>query len=127
MSGNQKFFVCKHCGNMAGLIVDKGVPMVCCGEEMTGLVPNTVEASVEKHMPVVTVSGNNVSVAVGSVPHPMEEAHSILFVYMETKFGGQRRRLAPGQEPKASFCLTGDEPVAVYAYCNIHGLWRTEI
>ena len=127
MCGNQKFFICEHCGNMVGLIDDKGVPLVCCGDDMTELVPNTVEASAEKHLPAVTVSGNNISVQIGSVPHPMEEAHHIPFVYVETENGGQRKCLKVGAEPKLSFAFTDDKPVAVYAYCNLHGLWKTEI
>ena len=127
MCGKQKFYVCKHCGNMPELIKDKGVPMVCCGDNMTELVANTVEASVEKHLPDITVSGNNITVAVGSVPHPMEEAHNISFVYVETECGGQRKFLKVGEEPKLSFAFADDKPIAVYAYCNLHGLWKTEI
>ena len=127
MCGNQKFFICKQCGNLIGLIDNKGVPMVCCGENMTELVPNTAEASVEKHLPVVTVSGDSISVQVGRVPHPMEEAHNIPFVYAETERGGQRKCLEVGKAPALSFCFSDDKPVAVYAYCNLHGLWKTEI
>jgi len=127
MCGKQKFYICKHCGNMVGLINDKGVPMVCCGEEMSELVPNTVEASVEKHLPHVSVSGNNISVQIGSTPHPMEEGHNIKFIYVETQRGGQRKCLETGKEPKHSFCFIDDKPFAVYAYCNLHGLWKTEI
>jgi superoxide reductase len=123
----QKFFICKHCGNMAGLIKDEGVPLVCCGAEMTELVPNTVEASAEKHLPVAAVSGDSLSVKVGSAPHPMEEAHHIAFVYVETERGGQRKRLKAGEPPALTFCFSGDKPVAVFAYCNLHGLWKTDI
>lgn len=91
MNGNQKFFICKHCGNMAGFIDDKGVPMIRCGEKMMELVPNTVEASAEKHLPVVTVSSNSVRIQIGRALHPMEEKHRIVFVYVETERGGQRK------------------------------------
>ena len=127
MRGVNKFFKCDICGNMTGLITDMGIPMVCCGKKMTVLVPNTTEASTEKHLPAVTVSGNSLSVQVGSVPHPMEDTHFIGFVYVETEQGGQRKSLAPGAEPKCGFCFTDDKPVAVYAYCNQHGLWKTEV
>jgi len=127
MCGKQKFYICKKCGNMIGLIEDKGVPMFCCGEEMAELVANTAEASVEKHLPVVTVSGDSICVKIGSAPHPMEEAHHISFVYVETKRGGQRKCLKIGEEPTMSFCFADDQPVAVYAYCNLHGMWKTEI
>ena len=127
MSGKQRFFICNHCGNMIGLIKDKGVPMVCCGEEMAELVPNTVEASTEKHLPSVTVTGDSISVQVGSVAHPMEEEHHIAFVYVETERGGQRKCLKVGEEPKLTFSFKDDKPTAVFAYCNLHGLWKTEV
>ena len=127
MSSHQKFFICKHCGNMVGMIDDKGVPLVCCGESMVELVSNTVEASMEKHLPVVTFSGSRLEVRIGSTPHPMEQAHHIAFVYVETERGGQRKCLKVGEEPTLTFCLVDDRPIAVYAYCNLHGMWKTEI
>ena len=127
MSRNQKFFVCKHCGNIVGFVENKGVPLTCCGEKMDELVPNTVEASTEKHLPVATVSGDSVVVQIGSAPHPMESAHHIAFVYVETERGGQRKSLKVGEAPKLTFCFADDKPVAVYAYCNLHGLWKTEV
>lgn len=122
-----KFFICEHCGNIIGVIHDAGVPMMCCGQKMTQLVPGTVEASVEKHLPVVTVNGDKVKVEIGSVAHPMAEEHSILWVYLQTDKGGQRKNLAVGEAPSVEFALCNEKPVAVYAYCNIHGLWKTEI
>lgn len=112
---------------MIGLISDKGAPLVCCGEEMEELVPNTAEASTEKHLPAVTVSGDSISVQVGSAAHPMEEAHNIVFVYVETTRGGQRKCLSVGEAPAVSFSFSDDKPVAVYAYCNLHGLWKTDV
>ena len=127
MRSNQKFLLCKHCSNMIGLINDKGVPMMCCGENMTQLVPNTMEASVEKHLPVVSnVMANTISVQVGSALHPMEKEHHITFVFIETERGGQRKRLKVGEEPTLEFCFSNDTPIAVYAYCNLHGLWKTD-
>lgn len=122
-----KFFVCEHCGNLVGVINDAGVPMMCCGQKMTQLIPGTVEASVEKHLPVVTVDGDKVKVEIGSVAHPMAEEHSILWVYLQTDKGGQRKNLAVGEAPVAEFSLLDEKPVAVYAYCNLHGLWKTEV
>ncbi len=125
---DKKFFVCKHCGNLVGMIKDAGVPMVCCGEKMTELKANTVEASVEKHIPVVNVEGNIITATVGSVEHPMVEEHFIEWIYLETSKGGQRKSLAPGEKPEAKFSVVeGDKPVAVFAYCNLHGLWKYEI
>jgi superoxide reductase len=126
-----KFFTCKHCGNLSGVIRDKGVPMVCCGEKMAELVPNTAEASTEKHLPSVSVKAKTcgcdcLSVQVGSTPHPMEDGHHIAFIYVETERGGQRKGLNTSEGPAAEFCLVDDRPVAVYAYCNLHGLWKTD-
>ena len=120
----KKFFVCKHCGNMIGLLHDAGVPMMCCGEKMVELVPNTTDAAQEKHVPVATVEGNKVVVNVGSVDHPMLDEHWIQWVYLETDKGGHRKVLNPGEKPNVVFALTEDEkPLAVYEYCNLHGLW----
>jgi superoxide reductase len=94
---------------------------------MTELKPNTVEASAEKHLPVAEISGNELSVFVGKNAHPMEDKHSIVFVYVETERGGQRKSLNPGEAPSLKFSFSGDKPVAVYAYCNLHGLWKTEL
>lgn len=124
---NAKFYICKHCGNFVGMIFNSGVSMICCGEPMTELIPNTVEAAHEKHLPVISISGNTVKVNIGSVPHPMVAEHYIEWIYLETKNGGQRRILKPGDKPEAVFVLENDEAVAAYAYCNIHGLWETEV
>ena len=127
MCNNNKFYICEHCGNMIGMIHDAGVPMMCCGKKMTKLEPGVVEASHEKHIPLVTVDGNAVTVTVGSVAHPMSEEHSILWVYLQTSKGGQRKCLSVDEEPSVRFALIDEEPVAVYAYCNLHGLWKTDI
>lgn len=122
-----RFFICEHCGNVIGLIHSSGVPVKCCGQNMTELIPGTVEASVEKHIPVVAVQDNVVKVNIGSVSHPMTEEHSILWVYLQTDKGGQRKNLSVGAEPEVSFALCDETPIAVYAYCNLHGLWKAEI
>ena len=126
--GEKKFYICKHCGNMIGMIKSSGVNVVCCGDPMTELKPNTVEASQEKHLPVVTIEGNIVKVKVGSVEHPMTEEHHIAWIYLETEQGGQRKKLAVGSIPDAEFELVGgDKVVGVYEYCNLHGLWLTKV
>jgi len=124
---NNKFYICRHCGNIVSSIKNSGVPMVCCGEKMEELTANTVEASQEKHLPVVSILGDKVKVEVGSAAHPMLEEHSIQWIYLETTKGGQRKDLQPGEAPEAEFTLTNEKPVAVYEYCNLHGLWKTEI
>lgn len=127
MSKEQKFFICKHCHKIIGIIQDSPVDTICCGEPMQELVANTVEASGEKHLPVVSVNGNVVTVTVGSVEHPMLQEHSIQWIYLQTKQGGQRKSLEPGQKPQATFALQDDEAVAAFEYCNLHGLWKTVI
>ncbi|MBQ1375905.1 MAG: desulfoferrodoxin [Clostridia bacterium] len=127
MSKEQKFFICKHCGNFAGMIAFSGAPMTCCGEKMTEVVPNTTEAAGEKHIPTVKLEGDILTVNVGSVDHPMSEEHSIEWVYVQTENGGQRRKLYPGAKPCASFALNGEKPLAVFAYCNLHGLWKADL
>lgn len=122
-----KFYICEKCGNIVGKIHDSGVSLVCCGQKMTKLEAGVVEASREKHIPELSVNGNVVEVVVGSVLHPMTEEHNISWVYLETDKGGQRKNLNPGDEPKVSFALTDEKPIAVYAYCNLHGLWKAEI
>lgn len=126
MSEN-RFYICEHCGNLIGMINDAGVPIMCCGQKMTKLIPGTVEASAEKHLPVVAVENNVVTVTVGSAAHPMTEEHSILWVYLQTDKGGHRIRLTAGSKPVAKFCLCDEKPIAAFAYCNLHGLWKTEI
>lgn len=123
-----KFFRCEICGNFVGTIHSSGVPMVCCGQEMTELKANTVDAATEKHVPVIKQDGNTVSVRVGSVDHPMLEEHHIEFVYLLTEKGGQRNCLTVGKEPATDFALTdGDKVIAAYEYCNLHGLWKAEV
>ena len=124
---NTKFYICAHCGNIVEMVHDAGVNPVCCGQKMNELVPNTVEASGEKHVPVVTVSGSTVEVNVGSVDHPMVDVHWIEWVQVQTETGSQRKYLSPGQDPHVTFQLGEEKAVAVYAYCNLHGLWKTEL
>ena len=95
-----KFYRCEHCGNVITHFVDSGVPVVCCGEPMKELTPNTTDAAVEKHVPVVKVEDNKVTVSVGSVEHPMTEAHYITLIVLETKNGTQFKQLTPSDKPE---------------------------
>lgn len=122
-----KFFVCETCGNFVEMIKEAGVPMMCCGQKMKELIPGTSDGAVEKHVPVYSVEGNQVTVTVGSVEHPMVDAHYIEWIAVETAKGAQRKALNPREKPCAEFVLTEDDSVvAVYAYCNLHGLWKAE-
>ena len=121
----QRFFRCPHCGNIVAIVKSSGVPVKCCGQDMEEIVPGSTDAAVEKHVPVFEQVGNIVNVTVGSVEHPMLPEHFIEWISLETKQGNQRKVLKPGDAPKASFALLdGDEVVAVYAYCNLHSLWK---
>ena len=122
-----KFYICKRCGNLVEVISPSGVPLVCCGQHMSELVPGTVEASREKHIPDVKVDGKVVTVTVGSVIHPMVEEHYLDWIYLRTDKGIMRKHLKAGEEPVAIFHLGDEKPLAAYAYCNLHGLWMAEI
>ena len=121
-----KYYICPICGNLVEMVNDSGVNPMCCGHKMKELVPNTVEASGEKHIPAVTLEKGLVRVNVGSVDHPMAEEHFIEWIQLETEGGTQRKYLKPGEAPNVTFLLGEDKPVAVYAWCNLHGLWKTE-
>ena len=122
-----KFYKCEGCGKIAVLFRESACPTKCCGEPMIEVVPGTVDAAREKHIPDVVVEGNLVKVKVGSVEHPMLEEHRIEWIMLETKEGRQRKTLKPGDKPVATFALVpGDEAVAAYEYCNLHGLWKAE-
>ena len=122
-----EFFKCAHCGNVAVKLFDQGAPLSCCGEAMQLLRAGETDGAAEKHVPVVT-AGETIHVEVGSVSHPMLEAHYITMIVLETSKGFQVKRLLPGEDPKADFAVApGEEPVAVYEYCNLHGLWKTEL
>lgn len=120
-----KFYVCEHCGNIVEMVKDKGVPVMCCGQKMTELIPGTVDAAVEKHIPVYQEEGKKVVVTVGAVEHPMLTEHYIEWIAVVTEQGIQRKELKPGEAPRACFALCEGEKIeAVYAYCNLHGLWK---
>lgn len=123
----KKFYICRHCGNLVEMVRDAGVPLVCCGQKMEVLVPNTVEASGEKHVPAVTAEEGAFHVNIGSVDHPMAPEHYIEWIYVQTDKGGHRQYLTPGSAPSVTFALGDEKPLAVYAYCNLHGLWMTQL
>ncbi|MCL1911439.1 MAG: hypothetical protein FWG13_04480 [Leptospirales bacterium] len=125
---NSKFYVCKHCGNIAIKAHDSGVELQCCKENMQEAVPNTTDAAKEKHVPVVTKENNKIAATVGSVKHPMEDKHFIEWIYLVCEDGTHSRHLHPGEEPVAEFLLPGGgKPLAVYEFCNLHGLWKADV
>ncbi|MBR4781943.1 MAG: desulfoferrodoxin Dfx [Lachnospiraceae bacterium] len=123
-----KFYLCETCKNVITKVYDSKVPVVCCGKPMKELIPGAVDGALEKHVPAVTVDGKVIKVQIGEVIHPMVAEHYIQFIALETKNGFQIKQLKAGDEPKAEFVLAdGDEAVAVYEYCNLHGLWVKEL
>lgn len=123
-----KFFICPKCGKLVLEFGNKRA-LTCdvCGEKMQRLVPNTVDAAVEKHKPFVTFNDNCVLVKVGEVAHPMLENHYIKAIFLQTTKGFYSLELVPETEPVARFNLKNEKPLNAYAYCNLHGLWQTEI
>lgn len=120
-----QFFICKHCGKIITVVKDSEVPVMCCGQKMEQLIPGVTDAATEKHVPVSAVEGNTVKVQIGEVAHPMTEAHLIEWVAIQTNQGCQIKYLAPDAAPEVAFALCDGETVnAVYAYCNLHGLWK---
>ncbi len=120
-----KFYRCEHCGNIITFLNNAGVPVMCCGQKMSELVPGVVDAAVEKHVPVLVQENGVATVKVGAVEHPMIPEHFIEWIALETKQGSQIKYLKAGEKPEAAFVLAaGDEIVSVYAYCNLHGLWK---
>lgn len=119
-----KFFRCRICGNLVSMIDPSGVKMMCCGRPMDELVPKTEDTLHEKHVPVCKLDGNIVHVKIGEDEHPMTEDHYIQWVALETSKGNQMKCLKSSDAPEVCFPLCEGEKVrAVYAYCNIHGLW----
>jgi len=122
-----KFYICKHCGNIIAFVRDNGGTVSCCGDPMTELVANTTDAAAEKHVPVISVDGQIVTVTVGSTAHPMLDEHYIQWIAIHTKQGNQRKELKPGDSPSAIFALAdGDEVIEAFAYCNLHSLWKAD-
>ncbi len=125
-----KFYLCTKCGNVVIKFIDSGVGVDCCGQKMQELIPYTNDTAMEKHLPVVECcKDGTVKVKVGSQPHPMTPEHHISFIFLETENGGQVRYLTPEDAPEAVFhiCKDKEKVVAVYEYCNIHGLWKTVV
>ena len=122
-----KFYICKVCGNVITKVNDSAVPVSCCGKIMDELKAGSVEASTEKHIPVYTLDDNKVFVMVGDVEHPMQTEHYIQWIAIETETGSQIKYLSPNDNPAASFRISRqDKLIAIYAYCNLHGLWKKE-
>ena len=122
-----KIWKCMGCGNIVVVLKEGTCVPNCCGREMIELKANTEDAAVEKHVPVVDINNEVVTVTCGEVLHPMEEKHYIEFMVLETNKGVNIHYLKPGDEPVTKFILSdGEEVIAAYAYCNLHGLWKNK-
>ena len=120
-----KFYRCEICGQIVAIVKKTGSPLVCCGQPMKEIIPGTTDAAAEKHVPVYEVKGGKVIVKIGEIAHPMTEEHYIEWVSVQTTGGNQRKALKPGDAPEVCFSICdGDEVEAVYAYCNLHSLWK---
>lgn len=120
-----EFYRCELCGNMVALIKKGGGTLVCCGQNMTKLEANSTDAATEKHVPVVSREGGKIKVTVGSAPHPMLPEHHIEWIALVTDDEVELKYLKPGEEPQAEFAEVPSG--TVYAYCNLHGLWKAAL
>lgn len=126
--GEVKFFRCEICGNIVTKIIDAGPTLSCCGQDMVELVANTTDAATEKHVPVIAVDGDTVTVTVGEVEHPMTDEHYIQWICLHTQKGVQFATLTPADKPQAVFKVAeGDAPIEAFEYCNLHGLWKASV
>lgn len=119
-------YKCGKCGNIVQVLHNEKPPVMCCGEVMDRLVENTVDAAVEKHVPVVEAIDGGYTVKVGDVAHPMTADHYIEWIELssEDNMFVQRQMLKPDSEPVATF-KTDAQKVVARAYCNLHGLWKS--
>lgn len=122
-----RFYYCEICGNIIGKIHDSGVPVVCCGQDMTRFDVHTEDGPYDKHKPIIKLSGNMVNVKIGSTEHPMSQEHHITWIYLLTEKGGQRKNLKIADKPDINFSVVDDKPIGVFSHCNIHGLWYADV
>lgn len=124
MTARDQIYRCEKCGNMVEVLNPGGGTLVCCGLPMEHLVENTVDASKEKHVPVIEKTADGIKVKVGSVPHPMEDKHYIMWIELIADGKVYRQHLIPGNAPETVFNVTAERFTA-REYCNLHGLWKS--
>lgn len=126
MIAQNQIYKCSVCGNIVSVLYAGGGELVCCGQKMELLAEKTEEnEGKEKHAPVIEKIAGGVIVKIGSIPHPMEEKHYIMWIELIANGANYKKFLKPGDEPQAEFCVKA-ENILVRAYCNIHGLWKTK-
>lgn len=126
MSNLLNIYKCAHCGNIVEILHDGGAPLVCCGEPMKEMKAGTSDGAMEKHVPVIEKTATGYKVLVGAVAHPMDEAHYIEWIELIADGKVYRQHLQPGEAPQAEFCIKADH-VTAREYCNLHGLWKSEM
>lgn len=120
-----KFYQCKKCGQIITKVEGKDTDIICCGETMEEMIPNEVDAAIEKHVPIYVRIGNEIRVNVGAEDHPMTKEHYIKWIYVQTTQGAYFKCFRPDDRPRADFMISSKETLtSVYALCNIHGLWK---
>ncbi|MBF0362397.1 MAG: desulfoferrodoxin [Oligoflexia bacterium] len=119
-------YKCEMCGNIVEVLVSGSADLVCCEENMILQKENTLDASKEKHVPVIEKTSEGFKVKVGSSEHPMEEKHYIMFIELISENKVYRKHLKPGDKPDANFCINTSN-VVVREYCNLHGLWKSSL
>ena len=125
MANRLEVYKCDLCGNIVEVMHSGAGSLVCCGADMKLMAENTVDAATEKHVPVIEMGDGSITVKVGSVAHPMEEAHYIEWVELVADGKVYRQYLNPGEAPEATFNLTASA-VTAREYCNLHGHWSAE-
>lgn len=125
MAQLNEVYKCNVCGNIVQIIHSSPAPLSCCNQKMALMAENTVDAAKEKHVPVIAIGENSITVTVGSVAHPMEEAHNIEWIELLADGKSYRQFLKPGAKPEAVFPVIGKK-VTAREYCNLHGHWKAE-
>ena len=125
MTQKHQIYKCNVCGNIIEVLHEGADALVCCGQPMQLMIENTVDATKEKHVPVIERNQEGVTIKVGSEQHPMESEHYIEWIEISTEKGESKKFLNPGKEPEAKFPVKA-ENIKARAYCNIHGLWKSE-
>ncbi len=127
MTQKNQIYKCEVCGNIVEIVHESSGTLVCCGQPVKLMEENTVDAAVEKHVPVIEQTENGVKVKVGSVEHPMIPEHYIEWIEILVNGKSYKAFLSPGQKPEAEFCITAEvENITAREYCNLHGLWKSE-
>jgi len=126
MAKFQQYYKCALCGNIVEVVHEGGGELVCCGQPMNMLKENSVDASNEKHVPVIEKTEKGILVKVGSIDHPMEEKHYIEWIEVTNGAWTQKKFLKPGEKPQAEFCVPFSDKLVAKEYCNLHGLWKNK-